>query len=64
MATKKTGSLKGTDVILITSVNLAADVGASVLPVANGGNGTGSFTDGQILIGNTTGNTLTKTTLS
>jgi len=64
MATKKTGSLKGVDVVLITSINLAAEVGGSVLPVANGGNGTGSFTDGQILIGNTTGNTLTKTTLT
>ena len=64
MATKKTGSLKGTDVVLITSVNLAADVGASVLPVANGGNGTGSFTDGQILIGQTAGNTLAKAAMS
>ena len=64
MATKKTGSLKGVDVVLITSVNLAADVGASVLPVANGGNGTGSFTDGQILIGQTAGNTLAKAAMS
>jgi len=51
-------------VVLITSVNLAASDVTGVLPVANGGNGTGSFTDGQILIGNTTGNTLTKTTLT
>lgn len=64
MATKKTGSLKATDVVLITSVNLAASDVTGVLPVANGGNGTGSFTNGQILIGNTTGNTLTKTTLT
>jgi hypothetical protein len=64
MATKKTGSLKGVDVVLVTSVNLAADVGASVLPVANGGTGTGTWTDGQIAIGNTTGNTLVKTTLT
>lgn len=64
MATKKTGSLKGVDVVLVTSVNLAADVGASVLPVANGGNGTGSFTDGQILIGQTAGNTLAKASMS
>ena len=64
MATKKTGSLKATDVVLITSVNLAASDVTGVLPVANGGNGTGSFTDGQILIGNTTGNTLVKTTLT
>ena len=64
MATKKTGSLKGVDVVLVTSVNLAASDVTGVLPVANGGNGTGSFTDGQLLIGNTTGNTLTKTTLT
>jgi hypothetical protein len=32
--------------------------------VANGGNGTGTFTDGQLLIGNTTGNTLTKASLT
>jgi hypothetical protein len=63
MATKKSGSTKGTDVLLLTSANLASEV-TGVLPVANGGNGTGSYTDGQILIGNTTGNTLTKTTLT
>ncbi len=65
MATAKLGSVKLTTLVLVTSVNLAADVGVSVLPVANGGNGTGSFTDGQILIGNTgAGNGLTKTTLT
>ena len=35
-----------------------------VLPVANGGTGQSSFTNGQLLIGNTTGNTLTKATLT
>jgi hypothetical protein len=34
------------------------------MPVANGGTGQSSFTDGQLLIGNTTGNTLTKSTLT
>jgi len=34
------------------------------LPVANGGTGQTSYTDGQLLIGNSTGNTLTKTTLT
>ena len=34
------------------------------LPVANGGTNQTSYTDGQLLIGNTTGNTLTKTTLT
>ena len=40
-----------------------ADI-TGTLGVANGGTGQTSFTDGQLLIGNTTGNTLTKTTLT
>lgn len=63
MASRKLGSLKSTDLVLITSVTLTTDV-AGVLPVANGGNGSGSYTDGQLLIGNTSGNTLTKATLT
>jgi hypothetical protein len=34
------------------------------LAVANGGTGQSSYTDGQLLIGNSTGNTLTKATLT
>lgn len=34
------------------------------LPVANGGSGQTTYTNGQLLIGNTTGNTLTKATLT
>jgi hypothetical protein len=34
------------------------------LPVANGGTGQTTYTDGELLIGNTTGNTLTKATLT
>jgi len=34
------------------------------LPVANGGTGDTTYTNGQLLIGNTTGNTLTKSTLT
>ena len=64
MAFVKLGSVKATNTVLVTSVNLAADVGATILPVANGGTGSGSFTNGQLLIGNTTGNTLTKATLT
>lgn len=37
---------------------------AGTLNVANGGTGQTSYTDGQLLIGNTTGNTLTKATLT
>lgn len=43
------------------SVKLLA---ANVTPVANGGTGQTTYTDGQLLIGNTTGNTLTKATLT
>ncbi|HUC20287.1 MAG TPA: hypothetical protein VMR98_02205, partial [Candidatus Polarisedimenticolaceae bacterium] len=34
------------------------------LPVSSGGTGQNSYTDGQLLIGNTSGNTLTKATLT
>lgn len=34
------------------------------IPVANGGTGQTTYTNGQLLIGNTTGNTLTKATLT
>lgn len=37
---------------------------SGTLAVANGGTGQTSYTNGQLLIGNTTGNTLTKTTLT
>lgn len=36
----------------------------SALPVSSGGTGQTSYTDGQLLIGNTTGNTLNKATLT
>lgn len=45
------------------AVSLSADV-TGTLPVANGGTGQTSFTDGQLLIGNSSGNTLTKSTLT
>lgn len=63
MAIKKLGTVKLTDNVLITSVTLTTEV-TGILPVANGGTGQSVFTDGQLLIGNTTGNTLTKATLT
>jgi hypothetical protein len=63
MSIKKLGSAKLTDSVLVTSVNLATEV-TGVLPVASGGTGTGTYTDGQLLIGTTSGNTLTKATLT
>jgi len=38
--------------------------GQGVISVASGGTGQSSYTDGQLLIGNTVGNTLTKNTLT
>ena len=46
-------------VINADTLNLTND-----LSVANGGTGQGTFTDGQLLIGNSTGNTLAKATLT
>lgn len=60
---KKLGSTKSTDNVLVTSANLASEV-TGVLPVANGGTGNSVYTNGELLIGNTTGNTLTKATLT
>ena len=49
---------------ITTSGTLAMTYSGTALPVANGGTGETSYTDGQLLIGNTTGNTLTKATLT
>lgn len=46
-----------------SAVALASDV-SGTLPVANGGTNQTTYTDGQLLIGNTSGNTLTKATIS
>lgn len=55
----------GSDFVKIVSnpAVLTTDV-TGTLPVANGGTGQTSYTNGQLLIGNTTGNTLTKATLT
>lgn len=47
------------------AISVASGVmSAGTLSVANGGTGQTSYTDGQLLIGNTSGNTLTKATLT
>jgi hypothetical protein len=55
----------GSDFVKISStiINLTSEV-TGVLPVVNGGTGQSSYTNGQLLIGNTSGNTLTKSTLT
>jgi hypothetical protein len=53
------------DVPLLNQNTTGTAAGLSAtLAVANGGTGQTSYTDGQLLIGNTTGNTLTKATLT
>lgn len=55
----------GSDFVLVSAIpiDLTTDV-TGTLPVANGGTGQTTYTDGQLLIGNSTGNTLTKSTLT
>jgi hypothetical protein len=48
-----------------TSIGIDANqIISGTLPVVRGGTGQTSYTDGQLLIGNSTGNTLTKATLT
>jgi hypothetical protein len=47
----------------LTVSDITSSLGSPVT-VANGGTGQSSYTNGQLLIGNTTGNTLTKATLT
>ncbi len=66
--------IAGTTGVLSVSPIVGADITNStidlttkvtgVLPVANGGTGQSTYINGQLLIGNTTGNTLSKATLS
>jgi hypothetical protein len=55
-------SVGGTPVT--SSGTLALSYSGTALPAANGGTGQITYTDGQLLIGNSSGNTLTKSTLT
>jgi len=52
------------DVFVTYPAEKSISDGYGLLPVANGGTGQSSYTNGQLLIGNSTGNTLTKATLT
>jgi trimeric autotransporter adhesin len=56
----KLPALDGSD---LTNLD-AGDISAGTLAVNRGGTGQSTYTDGQLLIGNSTGNTLTKATLT
>ena len=60
--------LKANGGLVIESTELALDLAASsitgTLAVSDGGTGQTTYTNGQLLIGNTTGNTLTKASLT
>ena len=58
-ATITGGTITSSTLVGVTVTSLTAP-----LSVANGGTGQSSYTDGQLLIGNTTGNTLAKATLT
>lgn len=64
-ATTLTGYVKGsgTSALTASSTVPGSDISGTVA-VVNGGTGQTSYTNGQLLIGNTTGNTLTKATLT
>lgn len=49
---------------LTNCTSVPVNQATGTLPVANGGSGQTTYTNGQLLIGNTTGNTLTKATLT
>jgi hypothetical protein len=68
VGTTFSADLKANGGLVIESTELAVDLGASsitgTLGVADGGTGQTTYTDGQLLIGNSTGNTLAKSTLT
>lgn len=57
-------SIQGTLPVVHGGTGLTNAFTGSTLNVVNGGTGTASYTNGQLLIGNTLGNTLTPATLT
>lgn len=56
--------LRGNGTAFVSAALNASDLASGTVAVARGGTGQNSYTNGQLLIGNTTGNTLTKATLT
>jgi hypothetical protein len=53
-----------TNTLTNKTISFSSNTFTGSLSVANGGTGQTTYTNGQLLIGNTTGNTLTKSTLT
>ena len=64
LASSLNGFLQATNGLVTSTTSPSINALSGVLGVSNGGTGQSSFTDGQLLIGNSTGNTLTPATLS
>ncbi|MEP7196071.1 MAG: hypothetical protein ABI851_06085 [Saprospiraceae bacterium] len=62
--TKFTGPTTAEKIFILPNANATILTDNSPVTVAQGGTGQTSYTNGQLLIGNTTGNTLTKSTLT
>ncbi len=58
------GGVEYTGTSPVSVNNTTNTISLSTIPVSLGGSGQTSYTDGQLLIGNTSGNTLTKATLT
>lgn len=61
---KQAALVSGTNIKTVSGSSLLGSGDVGTIGVAYGGTGQTSYTDGQLLIGNSTGNTLTKSTLT
>jgi uncharacterized protein (TIGR02145 family) len=64
LATSLTGFLQATSGLISATTSPSLNALSGVLGVANGGTGQSTYTDGQLLIGNSSNSSLTKATLT